>query len=160
MRRDLPGLQRLFRLGPRDGKRRQDTFNRHKTIARFRGDFLRLVERTCRCLIHIGLARVAAHFGVLFNGRIDRAAHSGDIPASAGDQIGCKAFAVIQKSLQKMFGFEGLVPLPHRNRLRGLKEPARTFGELLHVHTVSPYIAPRFFRRPLGSTSKGQGLSQ
>ena len=148
LRGDCTGRQRVLRLGVHHGQRHQHPFDRHEAVARLLGDLLGLIQNPHERGIDIDLAVAARHLGHLRDHLVDRFLHALWLTARAGDQVGRQALVVIHESLQKMFGNNPLMFLAHRDGLSGLKEPARPFRELFHVHRSFSFASPRASGRP------------
>ena len=123
-------------LGER--KREQQTFGGDVAVAGLLRDVLGGIEEPRRLRREVELAGAAAlHPGQ----RVERG--PGFLqrvlgPAAGGaDQIGGKAFGVVEQDLEQMLGREALVAAAGRETLGGLHEAARTLGKPLEIHVPS-----------------------
>ncbi len=104
-------------------------------IACLLGDCLGLVEDARRLGRHVDLAgALAFDLGLLGEIGFDRTVHGARIATGGGDQVGCKAFRIVQQDLQEMIWNEALVTLAQRQHLGALQESAHAVGVLFLVH--------------------------
>ena len=148
--------QRVLGRGFDHGQSCQQAFHGHKTVARLAGDFLRLIQYAHQLAVRAGVGGRTADLGLLGERCVHSLAHAIRRATRAGDQVGGKAFAVVQKRFQQMFGGQLRMAVAHRNGLSRLQEAPRPLGELVQVHVVSPRSAPFLSRaRPAARGARG-----
>ena len=128
--------------------RQQDALDGDVAVAGLLRDLPGLVEDSDRVAVERGRLRRAAagHRRNLRDQRIGLALRGLGVAARSVDQPRRHALLVVEQRLQQMRGRDPLMMLPNRDRLRRLKEAARTVGELFKIHRV---VTPLCFTRDM-----------
>ncbi len=138
------GGERLTRRGGfvhRQGE--QHTLDRDKAVACLLGDLLGLVKDAGQLRAHVNLAGAAAlDLGLAVEFGLYRLQRSLGIAAGGIDQVGAKAFLVVEQDLEQMFRRQPLVSAAQRQILGGLDKSLGPLGIFLEFHELSPMNQP------------------
>ena len=130
-------IERVLRLRLDDGERGQQPLDGHEAVAGLLRELLRLVHDAAGLLVEIDLCAFARDLGLLGEGQLELFGDALRLAAGAGDEVCGEPLLVVEERLQQVLRHEALVVLAHGDRLCGLNEAARPFGEFLQVHDLS-----------------------
>ena len=127
------GIRRRCARGENKGK--QQPLRRDEAVAGLVRYFLRAFEQLRHFRRQINLRRAGSFYlGNPGKRRIELHAGDSGVAPRRRDQVGCKAFLVVEKHLQQVLGLEMLMIVCERRRLCRLHKSTRPFGIGLKFH--------------------------
>ncbi len=95
LRIDCTSLKRLAGLRFHHVERHQHAFDSNETVAGLLREFFSLAQNLGKLPVHVDLAGIARHLGLLFHGQIDRLTHTFGRAPRTLDQIGRKPLIIV-----------------------------------------------------------------